>query len=212
MRTDEFIAALAEDTGPPGSPPQRVLWFAVAAGAVIACIVFWALLGPRPDFVTAVQTSRFIFKFVISLALAFSAFVALRQMVRPEMGGRPLNATLLTAPVLLLIAVVLELLAVPSAQWVARWIGQNSVHCMTFIPILSLGPLAVLLFVLRACASTAPAKTGALAGLLAGGIGAFFYAAHCPDDSPLFVACWYTIAITFVTGVGALVGARLLRW
>ena len=31
--------------------------------------------------------------------------------------------------------------------------------------------------------------------VLAGGIAATLYAAHCTDDSPLFVATWYTIAI-----------------
>jgi hypothetical protein len=35
---------------------------------------------------------------------------------------------------------------------------------------------------------------------------------HCPDDSPLFVAVWYPIAIAFMTAVGAALGARLLRW
>ena len=57
-----------------------------------------------------------------------------------------------------------------------------------------------------------PVRAGAIAGLLAGGIGATLYAVHCFDDSPLFVATWYTLAITFVTGLGALLGARLLRW
>ncbi|HUI21148.1 MAG TPA: NrsF family protein, partial [Methylocella sp.] len=57
-----------------------------------------------------------------------------------------------------------------------------------------------------------PALAGAAAGLLAGAIGAAFYATHCPDDSPLFVATWYTLAIAFVTAIGAIAGARLLRW
>ena len=34
---------------------------------------------------------------------------------------------------------------------------------------------------------TRPALAGAVAGLLAGGLAASFYAAHCTDDSPLFV-------------------------
>jgi hypothetical protein len=75
-----------------------------------------------------------------------------------------------------------------------------------------LAPLAILIAVLRGGATTAPVRTGALAGLLAGAIGAVFYAAHCPDDSPFFVACWYTIAIGAVTILGALAGGRLLRW
>ncbi len=212
MTTDEFISTLAADTSSPGPAPRRLLWLAVAAGAMIAAALFWVLLGPRPDIAQAAQTPRFLFKFIVSLTLAAGAFVTLRRIIRPEMSDRPLNAVLMAAPILLLLAVVLELVTVPDAQWVSRWIGQNSVHCMTFIPVLSLGPLVALLLILRTGASVRPALTGAIAGLLAGGIGAVFYAAHCPDDSPLFVACWYTISVTMVMMVGALSGARVLRW
>jgi hypothetical protein len=38
------------------------------------------------------------------------------------------------------------------------------------------------------------------------------YALTCPDDSPLFVATWYSIAIAVVAGGAAWVGNRLLRW
>jgi hypothetical protein len=50
------------------------------------------------------------------------------------------------------------------------------------------------------------------AGLFAGAIGAACYATHCPDDSPLIVAPWYTLAIGFVVAIGAVAGRRLLRW
>jgi len=32
------------------------------------------------------------------------------------------------------------------------------------------------------------------------------------DDSPLFVAIWYTLAIGFMALVGLLVGQYVLRW
>ncbi|MGA7427255.1 MAG: NrsF family protein, partial [Rhodoplanes sp.] len=32
------------------------------------------------------------------------------------------------------------------------------------------------------------------------------------DDSPLFVATWYSLAITLVVAVGAVLGPRVLRW
>ncbi|MFC6491272.1 NrsF family protein, partial [Nitratireductor sp. GCM10026969] len=57
-----------------------------------------------------------------------------------------------------------------------------------------------------------PALAGAAAGLLAGGLAATFYAAHCTDDSPLFVAVWYTIAVAMLALVGAAIGSRLARW
>lgn len=211
MKTDEFIAALAEDNRP-AVPPRRALPLAVAAAVFAACAVFFVVLGPRPDFLHALASLRFVFKFVVSATLAVAAYVSLRAVLRPEARRPPLRYVLLTAPALLLIAVALELAAVPSAAWAARWIGQNWLQCMVFIPVLSLAPFGILLAVLREGASTNPARTGALAGLLAAGIGALFYAAHCPDDSPLFVASWYTIAVLFMAGLGAAAGARWLRW
>jgi hypothetical protein len=53
---------------------------------------------------------------------------------------------------------------------------------------------------------------GAVGGLLAGGLGAMLYASHCTDDSPLFVALWYVVAIALVAVVGALAGRLVLRW
>ena len=51
----------------------------------------------------------------------------------------------------------------------------------------------------------------AAAGLLAGGLAATFYAAHCFDDSPLFVVTWYSLAIAGLTVLGALGGRRQQR-
>jgi hypothetical protein len=110
------------------------------------------------------------------------------------------------------VAVILELFAVPAGEWGKRLIGSNMMICMTFIPLIGLGPLAVFLWMLRHGAPTRPVLSGAVAGLLDGGVSATFYAAHCFDDSPLFVATWYTIAVIILTGLGALGGRFLVRW
>ena len=78
--------------------------------------------------------------------------------------------------------------------------------------LVSLGPLAVLLFALKKGAPTQPSLAGAIAGLVAGGMAATFYAAHCTDDSPLFVATWYPLAVALLTIVGALAGRMFVRW
>nr|WP_271570195.1 NrsF family protein [Bradyrhizobium sp. CCBAU 11386] len=44
------------------------------------------------------------------------------------------------------------------------------------------------------------------------GLAATPYASHCTDDSPLFVATWYTLAAALVAAVGALVGSKVLRY
>jgi hypothetical protein len=53
---------------------------------------------------------------------------------------------------------------------------------------------------------------GAIAGMLSAGFAATLYASHCTDDSPLFVATWYTLATALVTAVGALVGSKVLKY
>ena len=63
---------------------------------------------------------------------------------------------------------------------------------------------------MRICSARVP--IGAIAGLVSAGLAATLYAAHCSDDSPLFVVTWYTIATALVTAVGALVGSKVLRF
>ncbi|SRR5665213_422246 len=212
MKTGGLIAALSADRPEPARSPLRAMLIAVFAGALIAGALLMLTLRPRPDFMQAMMTLRFDFKFAVTLLLAASAFIVLRDMARPEVQRSRLRLALFAAPLLLLVAVVLELFAVPQAQWAGKLVGHNMRFCTAFIPLFSLGPLVLMLWALRRGAPANPARAGAIAGLVAGGIGAAFYAAHCFDDSPLFVATWYTLAIAFVTGLGALLGSRLLRW
>jgi hypothetical protein len=114
--------------------------------------------------------------------------------------------------VLLVAAAVAELLAVPPNLWSQRLVGSNAVFCLESIPFLAAIPLLAALLALRQGAPEHPALAGAAAGLFAGAIGAACYATHCPDDSPLFVAVWYTLAIAFVSAIGAAAERRLLQW
>jgi len=211
MNTDKLIATLAADGTQDASPMRMLLW-ATLAGIAVTATLFFILLGPRPDFMSATHSWRFVFKFVVTLALAASTALLVARAARPQSARGPADAVLCLAPVLLLAAVIVELVVMPAATWIPRLIGHNARVCMFFIPLLSFGPLALLLFALRSGAPASSTRAGALAGLMAGGLGAAFYAAHCPDDSPLFVAVWYTIAVTFVTVVGAALGRRVLRW
>jgi hypothetical protein len=93
-----------------------------------------------------------------------------------------------------------------------RLVGSNSRICLTAIPLMSLPLLAAALIGLRHGAPARPAVAGAIAGLLSAGLAATLYASHCTDDSPLFVATWYSIATALVTAIGALAGSKLLRF
>lgn len=211
VRTDELIGALAADT-PHRRPSLPMAWW-IAAGIAtsLAAAAFFALLGPRGDLGAAAETPRFLLKFAITLALAGSAFALVGELSRP--GARAVAAPwLLAAPILLAAAVLVELVLVPPADWEGLTIGVNNLNCLTWIPLIGAGPLAIFVAALRYGAPPRPALAGAVAGLLAGGLAATFYAAHCTDDSPLFVAVWYPLAIAGLAAVGALAAGRLARW
>jgi hypothetical protein len=212
MRTSDLIEALSADAATPPARLAPAFQAALAVAVVAAFAAFMALLGPRPDAMAALGTMRFPFKFVVTLALGAAAALAALRLARPETSFGAAAAPLAIAPVLLAIGVALELIATPAGSWEARLVGSNWLVCLTYVPILSALPLVALTAALRRGAPSSPTATGAIAGLLAGALGATFYAAHCPDDSPLFVAVWYTLGIAIVAGVGALVGRRALRW
>lgn len=212
MKTDDLIKALEADTARSRSAPGIIWLQAGGAAVLIAALVFFATIGPRPDLGHAMDSLRVQFKFVYTLALAATALPIVLASARPDSSPWRLAPWLLTAPLLLACAVVAELLAIPPQEWTARLIGKNWAYCMVLIPLIGIGPLAVFLAALRHGAPTRPIFAGAVAGLLASGLAATFYAAHCTDDSPLFVATWYTIGFIVLTGLGALGGRRFLRW
>jgi hypothetical protein len=211
LRTEELIRALAADATRPAVPINRLLGIAVVAGVALSILLFLATLQARGDIAIVILTPAFCFKLVVTLALAVTGGALLADAARPLPTSR-LRGALIVAPVLLLAGVLFELFTVPADAWSARLIGHNASHCLSLIPLLSLGPAACLLFALRRGAPARPGVAGAIAGLVSGALGASLYALTCPNDSALFVATWYTIAIAVVTTATAFIGRRLLRW
>ncbi|TPL87367.1 NrsF family protein [Mesorhizobium sp. B2-3-12] len=212
MRTEDLIKALDADISSKAMPLRSAWWLAAGMAVVVAAAVFWMTIGPRPDFMAAAHTMRFLAKFVFTIVLAASAFAFIRVLSTPGASTARALAWMAAAPLLVAVAVALELFMVPQALWGTRMVGSNMMICMGFIPLIGIGPLAIFLWMLRYGAPTRPVLAGTVAGLLAGGLAATFYAAHCFDDSPLFVATWYTIAIAALALLGALGGRFFVRW
>ena len=211
MNTDDFISALTQDSKVRW-PFGRTLAVATASGVALAGIAFFLSIGFRPDIAQALDTGRFLLKFLVTLTLATMATGLISRIARPGVPAGRWSWALLAAPILLGGAVVAELLVMPESTWMTRLVGSNARHCLTLIPFLAAAPLACLLIALRQGAPTRPGVAGAIAGLAASGVAATFYAANCPDDSPLFVATWYPIAMAIVVLVGYLAGSRFLKW
>jgi hypothetical protein len=209
MRTDELIQVLARDVRSPAPRLEAQLWTAAALGSMLSLLAFALALGPRDDLITALSAPLFIGKVAVLVIFAATVASALPATARP--GSALRWGRVLLAPVLVVLLATIDLGAYPADTWVSRLLGTNAYVCLTAIPLLALAPLLGLLLGLRSGAPTRPALAGGLAGVLAGALAASLYAFHCADDSPLFVATWYSLAILIVAGLGAATGALMLR-
>jgi hypothetical protein len=212
METDQLIRTLAADSAHRARPVGFVLALALLSAAPFSVAMFFVGLGVRPDVMTAMHNPFFDLKFAVTLALAVSAIAVGLHLSRPEASLHGWAWLLLIPAGLLVGGIASEMMLPQRLPMMTRLVGNNSRTCMTAIPLISLPLLAAALIGLRHGAPARPAVAGAIAGLLSAGLAATLYASHCPDDSPLFVATWYTIATALVTAIGALAGARVLRF
>lgn len=213
MDTNDLIRTLAADNGTHKRSVGHLLLAALVLAVPVSTLMFLAGLGVRPDVMTAMRNPLFDLKFIVTMALAAVAIVVSLHLSRPEASlGR--WAWLLAVPFGLLgVGMIGEMTMMPHrAPMPVRMMGSNSRLCVVAIPLLSLPLLAAALFALRRGAPSRPAVTGAFAGLLSAGLAATLYAAHCTDDSPLFVATWYSLAALIVAAIGAFAGSRVLKF
>jgi hypothetical protein len=212
MDTDQLIRTLAADNTHRGRPVGFVLMLGLLAAAPVSLLIFFAELGVRPDVMTAMHNPFFDLKFAVTIALAISAIAVSLHLSRPEASLRGFGWWLLIPAGLLAAGVGGEMMIPQRVPMMTRLVGSNSKICMTAVPAMALPLLAGALIGLRHGAPSRPAVAGAIAGLLSSGLAAAVYAAHCTDDSPLFVATWYTLAAALMAAIGALAGSRMLRF
>jgi hypothetical protein len=212
MDTDQLIKTLAADNSHRARPVGFMLMLALLAAAPVSLLIFFAELGVRPDVMTAMRNPLFDLKFAVTLALAISAIAVSLHLSRPEASLRGFGWYLFIPAGLLVAGIGGEMMMPQRAPMMTRLVGNNSRYCLTFIPAMSLPLLIAALIGLRHGAPARPALSGAIAGMLSAGLAATVYASHCTDDSPLFVATWYTLATALVTAIGALLGSKLLKY
>jgi hypothetical protein len=212
MDTEQLIRTLAADNSHRARPVGYVLMLALLAAAPVSLALFFAELGFRPDIMTAMRNPFFDLKFAVTLALAISAIGVALHLSRPEASLRGFGWYLVIPAGILAACISGEMTMPQRVPMMTRLVGSNSKICLTAIPTLSLPLLIAALMGLRHGAPARPALSGAIAGLLSAGLAATLYASHCTDDSPLFVATWYTLATALVAALGALIGSRMLKY
>ena len=213
MKTDDLVALLSTNPEPVDrGSVVRTLCVALAAGSTIALGIALVGLGVRPDVMTARALFFLAVKLLFAIAIVSLALVYLTRLARP--GGERRTSSLLVATPFLVIVVLaaISLWFAPNSHWDRMIVGDQWLECLVSIPIIAIVPFAVSIWAVRRAAPTDLARTGAFAGLIAGGVSAMGYALHCTDDSLPFVAVWYGGTIALCTLAGAALGPRLLRW
>ncbi|MBL9058965.1 MAG: DUF1109 domain-containing protein [Mangrovicoccus sp.] len=211
MKTEQLIGLLAQDDRRLPRIGLR-LFPAVLAGVALAGAVGLSLLGVRPDLARTLQVPATAMKLLLPLAAGGVGLLGALHLARPDRHGRDALAGALAVMAVAMLWLVLSLLSTPAGQVAAAVMGQTALACLIIVPAMGLPALAAALYVLRDGASVAPARSGALAGLAAGGLAAATYALHCDEDAPQFFLTWYSLGIAVLVLLGATVGARILRW
>lgn len=212
MKTEQWIELLASSAGP--APRGVAAWrltSALAAGLVASVGVSVLGMGAVPGAMFATPTPWF--KLVYAGALAAAAAWLASKLARPLVAGvRPPAVAVVGIVVLAAAMGIADWVATPVAARVPALFGHSWWSCPAAVLGLSLPALGATLWALRGLAPTRPRAAGAAAGLAAGAAGAFGYALSCTEPAISFSALWYTAGIAASAALGALLGARALRW
>jgi hypothetical protein len=213
MKTDQLVTMLATQVAP---VPRHAAFrrFAGAGLVGVALGAVWMVLafGLRGDLARVVLAAGFWAKLLLPACIVGAGLVLAQRLGRPGVaGGRAWWAVWL--PLLAIWGVALTVLAqAPPEDRLPLVMGQTWRSCALSIGMLSIPAFVSALLALRSLAPTRPALAGAAAGLMAGGVGAFVYAFHCPEADAPFLAVWYVAGMALPVLAGAVLGPRVARW
>jgi len=213
MKTDQLIDMLSKNVEPVkgGWGGKALVWSIILGGAASFCLMLMTV-GLQNDMAGEFHIGSLALKLLFMLSLIGAGTFLLTKLIRPGQDARrPFK--LIFVPFLAAgLATVVALAITPSTAWGRMCFGTHWVACLFCIPLFAIITFAVLIWALRKGAPTNLKRTGAIAGLVAGALGATAYAFHCPDDSLPFVAFWYGAMVALCAWIGGRLGPRLLRW
>ena len=212
MRTDDLIGQLSANLEPvKRGAIARLLLGAVMLGVLGSAVVMLGMLGLRHDFSSAMMSVGMWTTLAYTFAIAVFAFFLVERAGRPGADmSKP--ALLLALPILAIILLAVMQMNAPGADMPKLVLGHSSRVCAVLVTLTALPTLAATFWALRQLAPTRLTQAGALAGLFAGGAGAFVYSFHCTESTAPFIAIWYSLGIVLTTALGALLGRHFLRW
>lgn len=210
MKTDDLILAISADTLLQKSVVQRLVRaLPVAVGiSIIAFVIFW---GPRAD-IGAALASVVVLKTLVPLGLVLLSGALAVALAHPGARFEKRGAALGFLVAVVIAAFVIAVAWGGVGALVAALSTPLLLTCLLSIPLLAMPVLAAVFWGLSSGAALRPRLTGAVAGLMAGGLAASVYSIYCDKDMVLFVLPAYSTAIGSVAVIGALVGPRVLKW
>ena len=213
MKTDQLIDLLSTNVEPvKRGHLRKTLVFALLIGGVAAFCVMLTTVGLRSQASDKLDPGYLILKLLFTISLVGLGAMLLTRLMRPGQSGQK-QSRLVVLPFLLIAgAGIIALVFGEPMAWGRMLFGMHWVTCLLCIPLFAVLPFAALVWALRRGAPTNLTQTGAIAGLVAGALGATAYAFHCPDDSVQYIAVWYGTLVAFCGVIGAILGPRLLRW
>ncbi len=213
MKSSDLIRLLAGELKPVRPRKTRNdLLLGLSLGAAVAFAVVLVVYGVQPGLVSIAYGGPLAMKAGYALSLAAIAGSMLLPMLRPG-NLVPDRRNLFVLPVLLLAGgALLQTAMTPDADAASLWLGSNWQRCLFRIASLSVPIFVGACWAIRRQAPLRLRATGALAGLVSGGIAAAMFALACTENGAGFVLVWYTLGIVISTAVGAMIGPYVLRW
>lgn len=211
MKTDQLIDLLSTNVEPVKSGHlKKTLVLALLIGGVAAFCVMLTAVGLRSQVSDKLDPGYLVVKLLFTISLVVLGAMLLTRLMRPGSGER--NTPAVFPFLMIACAGIIAVAFGEPMAWGRMLFGMHWVTCLVCIPLFAVVPFAALIWALRRGAPTNLTQTGAIAGLVAGALGATAYAFHCPDDSVPYIAIWYGTLVAFCGLIGAILGPRLLRW
>ena len=213
MKTDDLISMLASNAGPVSYREGRNRMLAtMVLGTLLAFVMMYFSLGPRPDLAQALVLPMFWVKLAFPAALAIVATITLVRLGSPGMQLGKLKLALALPFVLVWGVAILTLANASPEVRPALILGSTWERCVFSIAALAVPTWLAAFWAAKQSAPTRLRQAGAVAGLFAGAAAATVYAVHCTEMQAPFLAIWYVLGILIPAVIGWAVGPKLLRW
>ena len=212
--TKTLIALLSSEV----HEPTKLLLPGYWGGRLVAALAIYAVaaqfyLGLRPDLAMQFSRPAFAAETALLALLFLASTIASVLGMYPDAYQKPKYLLLPYAACLLLVFLVaLQMFMPPDARMVVRGSASHAMECVLCIGSVSVIPGALIFALLRKGANVRHWEAGTFAVLGASAIGCLTLRLAEADDSLMHLAVWHYLPTLFFSALGAVIGARLLKW